>query len=151
MADLYFEDFHVGQELPGGSTHTMDADDIIRFSKLYDPQPQHVDATAAKDTQFGELVASGWHTGGVSMRMKLDGLLGNVVGGLAGLGLDEVRWPRPVKPGDTLRIVTTIIEMRPSQSKLGKGIVRYKVKTFNQRDELVMEIVTSALMNRRPA
>lgn len=150
MAHRYFEDFSIGQQFPGGSIHTMTADEIIAFSRLYDPQPQHVDPIAAKDTQFGELVASGWHTGGVSMRMKLEGALGEVVGGLAGLGLEHVRWPRPVKPGDTLHILLTIMETRISQSKPGKGILRYRVETFNQHDELVMEIITSAMVGRRP-
>lgn len=151
MRELYFEDFAVGEHMPGGSTHFMTEPDIIAFATLYDPQPQHVDPVAAKDTQFGELVASGWHTGCVSMRMKLDGKLGKVKGGLAGLGLEQIRWPRPVKPGDTLRITIVITEMRPSQSKPDRGIARYKVETFNQKDELVMEIITAALMPRRPA
>lgn len=150
MGELYYEDFHVGQQFAGGSTQTVDKAELIAFARAYDPQPQHVDEVAAGDTQFGTLVASGWHTGSLSMRMKLDGLLGKVAGGLAGLGLEQVRWPRPVKPGDTLHIVTTITEMRPSQSKPTKGILRYKVDTYNQRDELVMEIVTSALVARRP-
>lgn len=151
MGTLYFEDFYVGQVIPGGSTHTMDKADVIDFARRYDPQPQHVDDAAARHTQFGTLVASGMHTAAISMRIKLDGPLGQVVGGLQGLGLENVRWTQPVKPGDTLRIVTTIVGLRPSQSKPGKAVMQYKVETFNQHNERVMEITTSALMNRRPA
>ncbi len=150
MGTLYFEDFHVGQAIAGGSTYIMDKADVIDFARRYDPQPQHIDEEAAKHTQFGTLVASGMHTAAISMRIKLDGPLGDVVGGLQGLGLDNVRWTKPVKPGDTLRIVTTILALRSSQSKPGKAVMQYKVETFNQHDEQVMEITTSALMNRRP-
>ena len=148
---IYFEDFIVGKQFHGERTHVMTKDEIIAFAREFDPQPQHTDEVAARDTQFGELVASGWHTGGVSMRIKLDSTMGKVVGGVAGLGIENLRWPIPVKPGDELSVSITVLEARPSKSRPDKGIVRYRIETFNQRHEVVMEMTTAAMMQRRPA
>lgn len=150
MSIYYFDDFHVGQTYEGGS-HLMTKEEIIRFAREFDPQPQHIDEEAAKDSQFGELVASGWHTGGIAVRMKLESPMGQVQGGLAGLGIEAIRWPRPVRPGDTLSIRVTILETRVSQSKPDKGILRYLAETLNQHGEVVMELTTAALVNRRPS
>ena len=150
MLPRHYEDFAPGQVMHSEPMH-VDKDEMIAFARAYDPQPQHVDEIAAKDSQFGDLVASGWFTGGISMRMKIDHMMRDVVGGVAGLGLEQVRWPRPVKAGDTLRVQLTVTDTRPSKSKPTKGIVKYKVETFNQHDELVMEILTSVIVPRRPS
>ncbi len=151
MGLLYFEDFSVGQVFHGASTYTMEKEAIIAFAREFDPQPQHIDEEAAKDTQFGQLVASGWHTAGASMRLKVLSPMAQVHGALAGLGVESMRWPRPTLPGDVIRIVITILETRVSQSKPDKGILRYRIETFNQRDELVMEVITAVIIPRRPA
>lgn len=146
---LYFEDFKPGQQFPGGGTYTITKEELIKFAREFDPQAQHVDEKKAKHSQFGELVASGWHTGGASMRLKIDSNMAKVAGGLVGLGIENMRWPRPVKAGDTLRILITILETRASSSKPDKGIIKYRIETFNQRGELVMDMVTSAMVSRR--
>jgi acyl dehydratase len=145
---LYYEDFEAGQQFHSGP-YEMDKESVIHFARQYDPQPQHTDEEAAKESLFGQLVASGWHTAAASMRMKLDSPLANVAGGLVGMGLESVKWPRPVLPGDSLRIVITILEKRVSNSRPDRGVVRYKVETFNQKDEKVMEMVTAVIAPRR--
>lgn len=118
----------------------------MAFAREYDPQLQHIDEEAARHTQLGELVASGWHTAAATMRLKTETELFHVAGGLVGMGLEHVRWPQPTRPGDSLRIVVTILDKRLSKSKPGFGVVSYKVETFNQRDELVMEMKTAVLV-----
>lgn len=151
MGQYYYDDFTVGEQIVSARSQTMTAEAIIDFAREFDPQPQHVDPDAARHTQFGELVASGWHTGGVSVRLKLETKLGQVVGGLAGLGLETIRWPQPVRPGDALSVRVTILEKRDSISRPEQGIVRYRVETLNQQGALVMEIFTAVLMRKRPA
>lgn len=141
--ELYYADFSVGQQMKSGRSITVEKADTIGFAREYDPQPYHLDEEAAKHTAVGELIASGWHTAAVSMRLKLETDLKHVAGGLLGLGVESLRWPRPTMPGDTLRIVITVLEKRLSNSKPGKGIVKYKLETFNQKDELMMEMITA--------
>lgn len=148
MGSYYFEDFEAGQQFEAGS-HTMTKDDIIAFARAFDPQPQHTDEEAAKHSQFGELVASGWHTGGVSVRLKLQTPLGQVEGGLAGLGLEGIHFFQPVKPGDTLRVRVSILEKRLSASRPTQGILRYKVETLNQHNAVVAETTAAVLVKRR--
>lgn len=146
---LYFEDFHVGQTFErGGYTITKEA--ALAFAREFDPQYFHTDEEAAKKSLFKGLAVSGWHTASASMRLKIESDLHKVAGGLIGMGLEELRWPRPVYPGDTLRIVITILETRLSQSRPDRGVVRYKMDTFNQRSELVMETATAVIVPRRP-
>lgn len=147
---LYFEDFDVGQQFTAGSV-VLEKDHALRFAQAYDPQVFHVDEEAARGSFFGRLVVSGWQTAAVTMRLKTASDLGKVAGGLVGLGLESVKWPRPVYPGDTLRIVITITEKRPSQSKPTYGIVKYKVETLNQRGDLVMEMHTAVWVPRGSA
>jgi acyl dehydratase len=147
-ATLYYEDFIVGQQFRAGSFDTT-KDHAIAFAREYDPQYFHIDEEAAKAGLWGGLVLSGWHTAAISMRLKISTPLGRVTGGLVGLGIESIRWPQPVYPGEALSIVVTITEMRVSKSKPNFGVIRYRVETFNQRQELVMEMVTSVWVPRR--
>ncbi len=143
---LYYEDFAVGQQFKSRNSYTIDRDGAVAFAREYDPQAQHIDDEGAKDSVFGELVVSGWHTSAATMRLKTETDLLHISGGLVGLGVESLRWPRPTMPGDTLRLVITIIDKRLSQSKPGKGIVKYKAETFNQKDELMQEMITNVIV-----
>ncbi len=146
---LYFEDFHADQVFEqGGYTITKEA--AIAFATEFDPQYFHIDEEAAKASYFKSLAVSGWHTAAASMRLKVQTPLSKVAGGLIGMGLEQMRWPRPVYPGDTIRIVITILETRISKSRPTSGIVKYRVDTYNQRDELVMDGLTAVIVPRRP-
>ena len=123
--------------------------DIIAFAREFDPQPFHLDPAAAEQTVFKALVASGWHTAAMSMKLFVTGEL-QPVGGSVGLGVDELRWPRPVKPGDTLRLETEILEVRPSKSKPDRGVIRIRNVTTNQDGEVVQTFAASVLVRRRP-
>lgn len=149
MAELYLEDLNVGDRF-GSDTFDVTAESIIAFARDFDPQPFHLDLAAAKRSVFEELVASGWHTAAMSMKLFVTGEL-RLAGGSVGLGVDELRWPRPVKPGDTLRLETEILDVRPSQSKPDRGIIRIRNVTTNQHDQVVQTFVASVLVRRRPA
>src|SRR5262249_3610889 len=114
MQPLYLEDLAVGQRFVSGA-HTMDASDIVRFAADYDPQPFHMEDEAAGGTLFGGLVASGWHTAGISMRLIVGGGL-PIAGGVMGSG-GELLWTKPVRPGDTLHVECEVLEVTPSRSK----------------------------------
>ena len=144
----YFEDLAVGQRHAGG-TSSVDADGIKAFAAAFDPQPFHLDEAAARASVFGRLVASGWHTMALTMRMLVDGELRSLWG-LIGLGADELRWPRPVFPGDVLRVEWEVLELRPSSSKPDRGTARLRVTTRNQQDEVVLTLITTVLLPRRP-
>jgi len=145
--DRYFEDSTPGHEYEFGSISLREGD-IIEFGRKFDPQDFHVDAEKAKTSQFGGLVASGWHTLSLCMRLYVDHYLSHVAS-LASPGVDEIRWPNPMRPGDTLRIRVTILEARPSRSKPDRGIVRATVETINQKDELVLSMVVVSILGRR--
>lgn len=145
---LYYEDFEVGRQFISKDNYTITRDEAVAFAKQYDPQAQHIDDEGAKSTQFGKIIVSGWQTAAVSMRLKTQTELFDVSGGLLGIGIEHLRWPRPTYPGDSLRVVTTILEKRLSSSRPDKGIVTYKAETFNQRDELVMEMIISVIVPR---
>ena len=149
MTDRYFEDFKLGERfISGGMTLTEAA--IIDFARQWDPQPFHVDAEFAKKWQYGGLIASGLHTMCVTLKLWLElGVLKSC--SLGSPGLDEVRWLRPVRPGDTLRAVVEVLETRASTSKPDRGIVTVKYTTRNQRGEPVMTMLAKQLMRRRPA
>jgi acyl dehydratase len=144
--ELYYEDFTVGQRMESARSITIEKADTIAFAQLYDPQPYHVDEEGAKKMMFGGLIASGWHTAAVSMRLKLETDLRYVAGGLLGMGIENLRWPRPTLPGDSLRIAITILEKRLSRSKPDKGIIKYKLETWNQNDELMMDMITAVIV-----
>lgn len=133
-----------------GGTATVDLAAIKAFAAAFDPQPFHLDEAAAKASIFGRLVASGWHTMAVTMRLLVDGELRSLWG-LVGLGADELRWPRPVLPGDVLSVEWEVLEVRPSASKPDRGTARLQVTTRNQQGEIVLSLVTTILLPRRPA
>ena len=148
MTDRYFEDFKLGERfISGGMTLTETA--IIDFARQWDPQPFHIDTEFAKKWQYGGLIASGLHTMCVTLKLWLElGVLKACSLGSPGLG--ETQFPRPVRPGDTLRVVTDIVELRASASKPDRGICRLRQVTINQRGEHVMEQETTVLLKRRP-
>jgi acyl dehydratase len=146
----YFEDHVVGSVFQFGSI-LVEEEEMIAFAKKYDPQSFHMDPEAAKKTAFGGLVASGWHTGSVSMRLIVEHRLSHVAN-FGSPGIDEVRWWKPVRPGDTLSVRLTIIETRRSQSKPDRGIVRSSIEVLNQSGEAVMTWKgTNIVLCRNPA
>ncbi|MBL8839821.1 MAG: MaoC family dehydratase [Alphaproteobacteria bacterium] len=150
MADvLYFEDLTPGRQFRSGS-RLLDAEQIKAFARDYDPQPFHTDEIAAAATFFRGLAASGWHTTAIMMRLIVDGEF-RPAGGVIGAGVDELRWPRPVRPGDTLSVVSEVVESRVSKSRPEQGIVRVRHTTVNQNGEAVLEIIGNHVVPRRPA
>jgi acyl dehydratase len=144
---LYLEDFHVGQRFTSG-THVMDAQEIKAFARQFDPQPFHLDEEAAKRSVFGGLVASGWHTAAISMRLQVEsGLL--IAGGMIGLG-GELTWPRPTHPGDVLVVVSEVEEVTPSRSRPDRGTIKVRSETRNQREEVLQVLTARMLVPRRP-
>jgi len=149
VAELFFEDFEPGQTFSGSTRLSVDADSIRTFAAAFDPQPFHLDDVAAKDTLFAGLAASGWHTSAMTMRLLVDSEL-KVAGGLVGLGIAELKWPRPVRPGDELRVEAEVLEVRESRSRPQQGLVRVRNTTLNQRDEVVQVSVSTLIVPRRP-
>jgi acyl dehydratase len=143
----YLEDLHVGDRFNSGPYEVIETG-IINFAREFDPQPFHLDPKRAQQTIFGGLVASGWHTAAITMRLLVTCGL-NLAGGAVGLGADELRWPRPVRPGDVLRLELEILEVRPSRSKPDRGTVRLRYVTRNQRNETVMTLMATALVPKR--
>lgn len=148
QAQLYLEDFVPGQTFESSSV-TMTADAIKAYAAQFDPQPFHIDEGKAADTFFKGLAASGWHTASMTMRLLVDGGL-PIAGGIIGAGVEDIRWPRPVRPGDTLRLVSEVLEMRPSKSRPEQGLVKVRTTTLNQNAEPV-QIMTSNLVVQRKA
>lgn len=146
---LYYEDIAVGDVFETGKA-TVEAEAIKAFASQFDPQPFHLDESAARSSFFGGLVASGWHTAALSMRLLVGGDL-QIVGGLIGLGVEEIRWPRPVHPGDVLRVESEVLAVRPSKSRSDRGIIRVRNTTRNQDDQPVMLQVVNMLVPRRPS
>jgi len=148
VTDRYYEDFKVGDRFTSAGL-TMTEAAIVEFARQWDPQPFHVDAEFAKKWTFGGLIASGLHTMAATLRLWLDqGVFRACSLGSPGLG--EVQFPRPVRPGDTLRVITDIAELRLSSSKPDRGIARIRQVTINQRGEPVMEQETTVFLKRRP-
>jgi acyl dehydratase len=148
MTLLYPEDLAVGQKFGSGKA-VVEAGRIKSFAGEFDPQPFHLDAAAARATLFGDLAASGWHTAALTMRLIVDGDF-KPAGGIIGAGVEELRWPRPVRAGDTLRVESEIIEVRPSKSRPEIGLVKVRNTTLNQNDEPVLVQVANLLVPRRP-
>lgn len=152
MADgdgFWFEDMHPGRVLQSARGIRLDADAISGFARQFDPHPAHLSEATATATMFGRQCASGWHTGSVTMRLIAETL--RVHGGGAGVGIERLRWVRPVYPGDELRVRIEIRATRPSRSRPDTGLVTYRCTTLNQRDEAVQEFNTTILMPRRDA
>ncbi|SUE42703.1 MaoC family dehydratase [Roseomonas gilardii] len=146
----YFEDFAAGQVFRSGP-YRMERDAIIAFAREFDPQPQHLGEAEAARSQFGQLVASGWHTAAVSMRLFIQDALPPIAGGGQGLGLENLVWVRPVRPGDELHVVVEVLSMRPSRSRPDRGIMKARITTKNQAEEVVQSTITSALVPCRVA
>ena len=147
MTELYLEDFAVGQIFRSGRFR-MDKERITSFAAEFDPQPFHLDEDAARETMFGGLAASGWHTAAVTMQLLVESEF-KPAGGLVGAGLDELRWPRPVRPGDELRVESEILEVRDSASRPDQGWIKIRTTTLNQNDEPVQMYVGNLIVLRR--
>lgn len=146
---LFFEDFRPGDVTDTGSL-TVTREEIVAFARQFDPQPFHVDEDAARRSPFGGLIASGWHTASLCMRLIVD-LLGPGSGSLGSPGVDELRWLKPVRPGDELSVRVEVLEAIPSRSKPDRGLVKLRYTTRNQNGEEVMTMVALGLVLRRPS
>lgn len=145
----YFEDIAVGAKASFGA-YEVDRDEVIAFARRYDPQPFHMSEEAAAATHFGRLSASGWHTCAMMMAMLVGNMKEERHAGLGSPGLDELRWLKPVHPGDTLRMETEVIEKRVLASRPGMGIVKSRAKVFNQDGVAVMTLISNGLVATRP-
>jgi acyl dehydratase len=146
---LYFEDFPPGN-VRDSPPRTVTRDEIVAFARQFDPQPFHLDEAAARRTIYGGLLASGWHTCALYMRLMWETFLEDTAS-LGSPGVDEIRWIKPVRPGDTLRARFTVLEAIPSRSKPDRGIVRSLSEVFNQHGDVVMTIRGLGMFARRPA
>jgi acyl dehydratase len=145
---LYWEDFREGEAHEFGSV-TVTRDDIVRFASEFDPQPFHVDDEAAAKTMFGGLIASGWHTAAMAMRMMCDGYLLRS-SSLGSPGVEQLKWLQPVRPGDTLHMRLTVVEARPLNSRPGVGLIKSRHEVVNQHGETVMQMEGYGMFGRRP-
>ena len=146
MTRLYLDDLQVGQRFVSQS-HVVDKAQIVGFARQFDPQPFHLDDEAAKETVFGELVASGWHTAAITMRLLVDGGA-PIAGGIVGVG-GEIAWLKPTRPGDVLQVHCEVVEITPSRSRPDRGLVRLHAETRNQLGEAVQTFVARILVPRR--
>jgi acyl dehydratase len=146
----YLEDFAVGQKFGGASRVKVDAERVKSFAAEFDPQPFHLDEHAARESLFRGLAASGWHTAALTMRLLVESDV-KPAGGIVGAGFDEFRWPRPVRPGDELRIEAEVLEVRPSKSRPEQGMIKLRTTTLNQNGEAVQVSVGNLVVPRRPA
>ena len=144
---LYFEDFEPGMVFDLGE-RTLSEEEILTFAREYDPQPFHTDERAATDSAFGGLIASGWHTAAVFMRLYVDAVLSRSAS-MGSPGIEELRWLKPVRPGDTLSARLTVLDSTPSSRNPGRGTVRLDTEVRNQRSETVMTMKARGLFARR--
>jgi len=148
MTKLHLDDLAVGQRFTSGSL-TLDGAHIMAFAAQFDPQPFHLDEAAAKASPFAGLVASGWHTAALTMRLLVDGGA-PIAGGIIGAG-GEVSWPKPTRPGDILQVESEVIEVTPSRSRPDRGMVTVRSETRNQRGEVVQILTAKLVVPRRPS
>ncbi|OLZ40779.1 acyl dehydratase [Natrinema saccharevitans] len=144
----YYEDIEVGETREFGEYHVTKAE-VLEFAERYDPQPFHTDEEAAEESAFGELVASGWHTAAMCMRMLVDGPIQDRAS-MGARGVDELRWKQPVKPGDTLSVRTEIVDKRVSESDPTRGYVDSKLEGINQDGDVVISWIGLGMIARRP-
>ena len=144
LARRSFEDYVAGAVYEFGAI-TVDVADVISFGEQYDPQPFHTDPEAASEWHFGGLIASGWHTGSLAMRLLVDHFLPTTAS-LGSPGIDELRWPQPVRPGDVLSLRVTILEARRSTSKPDRGFMRTHIEVLNQHRAVVMSMKAMNLL-----
>jgi acyl dehydratase len=148
MPDLHFEDFESGQVYELG-TRLVTESEIVAFAREWDPQPFHTDPEAAKESVFGGLIASGWQTGAMWMRMYVDTMLGTAARGSP--GIEELRWLVPVRPDDTLSGRLTVLEVTPSATRPDRGTIRIRGEMVNQDGVVVMSMTSRGHFGRRPA
>jgi acyl dehydratase len=144
---LYWEDFALGEVVEMGR-HTFSEEEIVAFGRQFDPQPFHTDPVAARDTFYGGLIASGWHTCAIGMRLMVQAYIGHAASA-GSPGVDHIRWLGPVRPGDTLTYRRRIVEARPSDSRPGIGLMRSLLEAVNQRGETVMTMEGWGFFRRR--
>lgn len=148
--DRFFEDFSPGEVIEFGD-YLVTEEEILEFAKRYDPQPFHIDRKAAGESIFGGLIASGWMTGSIMMRLLVEHFI-SPISGMGSPGVDEVRWPKPVRAGDRLRVRITIVEAKRSQSKPDRGIIQVQQQMIDQHGDTVMSLRgTSFVKCRTPA
>jgi acyl dehydratase len=147
MTDLYFEDFEPGRAYELGS-HTITEEEIVAFARAWDPQPFHVDPEAARASPFGGLIASGWHTGSLWMRLYVDSILASAAA-MGSPGIEELRWLAPVRPGDTLSGRLIVLEATPSERHPGRGTIRCRCEMVNQDGVTVLSMVSRGHFARR--
>lgn len=145
---IHYEDIEVGHRQAFGH-YAVTREEVVDFATRYDPQPFHLSDDAAAQTYFGRLSASGWHSCAMTMRMLVDNMRSVQQAGLGSPGVDSLRWVKPVYPGDTLRCESEVIEKRRSRSKPDMGLFKSRIRVFNQDDELVLEMVSNALIRVR--
>ncbi len=145
----YLEDMKIGQKSSFGS-YRVTREEVIDFARKFDPQPFHLDDEAAAKTHFGRLSASGWHTAAMTMAMLVENLTKEKQAGLGSPGLDELRWLKPVYPGDTLRVETELTDVRPSRSRPEMGSIHSDLTVFNQDNVAVMTMKSIGLVATRP-
>jgi len=144
----YFEDFTVGLRFASLEAVTVTAERIKSFAAEFDPQPSHLDEHAARETLLGELVASGWHTAAVAMRLIVESDFG-LSGQVAGLEIESMKWVRAVRPGDRLRVEGIVTEVRSLRSRVDSGLVKFRATAYNQRDEVVLDAGHVIIVHRR--
>jgi acyl dehydratase len=148
VGPYYLDDLRVGQQFTTG-THLVDEAQIRAFAGEFDPQPFHTDPVAAKNTLFGGLAASGWHTAAITMKLLVSSGF-PLAGGIIASGV-EIKWPHPTRPGDILTVVSEILEITPSKSRPDRGTLTVKNETRNQRDEIVQSLIGRLVVPRRPS
>jgi acyl dehydratase len=149
MSKQYLEDFAAGQ-VYRSSRLPVDKGQILAFASQFDPQPYHLDEQAARNSVFKGLAASGWHTAAMTMRLLVESEF-QPAEGILGVGLEELSWPRPVRPGDELRVESEVLEVRASKLRVDRGVIRLRTTTFNQNDQPVQIFTGNLLVPRRPA
>lgn len=147
-SERFLEDFAVGQTY-GSERLRVEEEGIKTFAVEFDPQPFHLDEEAARQTIFNGLIASGWHTAALTIRLLVESEL-KPAGGIIGTGFDEFRWPRPVRPGDELRVESEVLEVRPSKSRPDQGLIKVRTTTLNQDGDAVQIWVGNLMVRRRP-
>ena len=147
--ELYFEDFYLGQTFHSIGSAKITAEEIKEFGQKYDPQPFHLDEAAGEGSFFKGLAASGWLTAAIVMRLRVQSI--QVVGGMIGAGVEEMRWTEPVRPGDTLRTEIQVVGVRHSSSRKDYGIVRTTTQAFNQRNQVVLRSTVNFLAPVKPS
>ena len=149
LRDFYLDDFKPGDKFESAAGYTFTDADIIDFALRYDPQPFHVDVESARKSMFGGLIASGFQTLAIAFRLVHQ--IGFLTHNMGGPGMDELRWVKAVRPGDTIRSVAEILEVAPSKSKTDRGILKYRVTAIDQSGETVMTVIIISLIRRKGA